>query len=306
MEKFELNILGCGSATPTTRHLPTSQVINFREKLFMVDCGEGTQLQLRKAKMKFSRLNHIFISHLHGDHCFGLPGLISTLGLLKRTGDLVIHAHKDVEPIFMPMIESFNEAMPFEVKFEHIDPSSNSVIYEDRSIKVSTIPLIHRMPCCGFLFEEKQKDRHLKADMIAFWKIPIKDLKSIKEGADWVAPDGTIVPNAALTKPAENARKYAYCSDTAYNEKIIPIIEGVDLLFHEATFAESEAARAKVTCHSTAKQAAMIAKQANVKQLMIGHFSARYESDQLLLNEAKEIFDNTFLANEGLVHDIIR
>ena len=304
MDNFELNILSCGSATPTTRHLPTSQVLNFREKLFMIDCGEGTQLELRKARQKFSRLNHIFISHIHGDHCFGLPGLISTFGLLKRTGDLVIHAHKDVEAMFKPMIDSFSENLPFEVRFNHIDPNSNSLIYEDRSLKVHSIPLMHRMPTCGFLFEEKQKERHLRAEMISFWKIPIKDFQLIKEGADWISPDGTVVPNKALTKDAEIARKYAYCSDTAYNEKIIPIVEGADLLFHEATFAETEAVRAKQTFHSTARQAATIAKEAKVKQLMIGHFSARYDSDQILLDEAVEVFENTVLANEGLLYKI--
>ena len=269
-----------------------------------VDCGEGTQLQLRKMKQKFSRLNHIFISHLHGDHCFGLPGLISTLGLLSRAGDIVIHAHKEAETIFRPMLDSFCDNLPFKVVFNHIDTYSSNVIYEDKSLKVTTIPLIHRMPTCGFLFEEKSKDKHLKPDMIAFWNVPVKDLKSIKEGNDWIAPDGTVVKNNMLTKAAASPRKYAYCSDTAYNEKIIPIIDGVDLLFHEATFAESELVRAKQTFHSTAKQAATIAKEANVKKLIIGHFSARYENDEILLNEAKEIFDNTVLANEGLSFNV--
>lgn len=304
MEKFEINILGCGSALPTTRHLPSAQVVNFRDKLFMVDCGEGTQLQLRRMRLKFTRLCHLFVSHMHGDHCFGLPGMLSTLGLLGRTGEFVIHAHPDAEKVFRPMLDYFCKDLPFEVRFNSVDPASHGLIYEDRGVEVYSLPLKHRMPTMGFLFKEKQKERHLRPDMIAFWKIPIRDLQSIKEGADWVTPDGDIVPNGALTKPAEASRSYAYCSDTAYHEPLIPLIEGVDLLYHEATFAEDAAPRAKETFHSTARQAATIAKKASVKQLMIGHFSARYEDDSLLLKEAQSIFPKTILAKEGLKHSL--
>ncbi|MEG0950163.1 MAG: ribonuclease Z [Bacteroidales bacterium] len=300
MEKFEINILGCGSALPTMRHLPSAQVVNFRDKLFMVDCGEGTQLQLRRMRLKFSRLGHLFLSHMHGDHCFGLPGLLSTLGLLGRTGEFVIHAHPDAEKVFRPMLDYFCKDLPFEVRFDSIDPLQKALIYEDKSLEIYSLPLKHRVATCGFLFKEKPKERHLRSDMISFWKIPIKALQAIKEGADWVTPDGDIVPNAALTKPAEAARSYAYCSDTAYYEKLIPHIEGVDLLYHEATFAEDAAPRAKETFHSTARQAATIAQKAGVKQLMIGHYSARYEDDSVLQKEAKEIFPTTILAKEGL------
>ena len=304
MEKFDINILGCGSALPTTRHLPSAQVVNFRDKLLMIDCGEGTQLQLRRMRLKFSRLGHLFLSHMHGDHCFGLPGMLSTLGLLGRTGEFVIHAHPDAEQVFRPMLDYFCKDLPFEVRFNSIDPYKNELIYEDRSLQVYSLPLKHRIPTCGFLFQEKQKERHIRPDMIAFWKVPLKALQSIKEGADWVTPDGDIVPNAALTKPADAARNYAYCSDTAYYEKIIPMIEGVDLLYHEATFAEDAGARAKETFHSTARQAATIALKANVKQLMIGHYSARYDDDSVLLKEAKSIFPNTILAKESLKHSL--
>ena len=304
MEKFDLNILGCGSATPTTKHLPSSQIVNSRDKLFMIDCGEGAQLQLRRMKQKFSRINHLFLTHLHGDHCFGLPGLLSTLGLLGRTGEFVIHAHPDAEKAFRPMLDFFCKEIPFNIRFNHIDPSKNEIIYEDRSLVISTIPLIHRMPCCGYLFKEKAKEVHIKSDMISFWNIPLKDIKDIKAGNDWIAPDGTIVRNNVLTRPAENPRSYACCMDTAYNEKIIPIIENVDLLFHEATFAEEDKIRAKQTCHSTGRDAAEIARKANVKKLVIGHFSARYDNDDIILQEAKEIFPNTVLANEGLTISI--
>ena len=300
MDKFEIDILGCGSATPTTRHNPSSQIINIREKLFMIDCGEGTQLQLRRSKLRFGRLNRIFISHLHGDHCFGLIGLISTLGLLGRTGDLVIHSVAGLEEILRAEIDFFCKDYPFQVRIEIFDPKKSEIIYEDRSVAVKTIPLKHRVPCAGFLFQEKQKEAHLISDMIKFYNIPIKELAKIKQGGDFITEEGSIIPNTRLTTPAEPARSYAYCSDTAYDERIIPIIEGVDLLYHEATFADSDSARAKQTGHSTAHQAAEIAKRANVKKLMLGHFSARYPDNQILLDEAKEIFGNTILANEGL------
>ncbi|GAB6008716.1 ribonuclease Z [Dysgonomonas reticulitermitis] len=300
MEKFEIDILGCGSATPTTRHNPSSQIINVRDKLFMIDCGEGTQLQLRRSKLRFGRLTQIFISHLHGDHCFGLIGLISTLGLLGRTGDLVIHSVPGLEEILRPEIDFFCKDHPFQVRIQTFHPGKSEIIYEDRSVTVRTIPLKHRVPCAGFLFQEKQQEAHLIPDLIKFYNIPIKELAKIKQGADFITEEGDIIPNARLTTPAERARSYAYCSDTAYNEKIIPIIEGVDMLYHEATFAASDKARARETGHSTASQAAEIAKRANVKKLMLGHFSARYPDNKVLLSEAMEIFENTILANEGL------
>ncbi len=300
MEKFEVHILGCGSATPTTRHNPSSQIISFREKLFMIDCGEGTQLQLRHYKLTFARLSHIFISHLHGDHCFGLIGLISTLALLGRTSDVTIHAHNDLETLLRPQLDYYCREIPFKVIIEPFDPSESEVIYEDKSLTVKTIPLAHRIPCAGFLFAEKPGEAHLRADMIEFYNVPIKDRRRIKQGADFITEEGKTISNHILTKPAARARAYAYCSDTAYNKRIIPIIEGADLLYHEATFAQSDLARAKKTGHSTAKQAAEIAKQAQVKKLMLGHFSARYRNNQELLDEAKKVFENSILANEGL------
>ena len=300
MEKFEVNILGCGSALPTTRHLPTSQVVNVRDKLFMIDCGEGTQLQIRKSKLRFSRLNHIFISHLHGDHCFGLMGLISSLGLLGRTAKLHIYSPLGLEALLKPQLKFFCNKLPYDVVFHSFNTIQPEVIYEDRSLTVTTIPLEHRMPSCGFLFAEKQRPNHLIKDMIDFYKIPIAQLHSIKLGADFLTGDGQVIPNNRLTLPAIPARKYAYCSDTIYKEGIVDQVRGVDLLFHEATFLESEKARAKETFHTTAMEAAIIARDAEVKKLIIGHFSARYESDELFLTEAKTIFPNTMLAHEGL------
>ena len=300
MEKFELHILGCGSALPTTRHFATSQVVNLRDKLFMIDCGEGAQMQLRKSRLKFSRLNHIFISHLHGDHCFGLMGLISTFGLLGRTAELHIHSPKGLEELLTPMLNFFCHTLAYKVIFHEFDTRQTSVVYEDRSMTVTTIPLQHRIPCCGFLFAEKARPNHIIRDMVDFYKVPVYELNRIKNGSDFVTPEGEVIANTRLTRPSDPPRKYAYCSDTIFRPEIVKQLSGVDLLFHEATFAESELARAKETYHTTAAQAARIALEAGVRQLVIGHFSARYEDESILLKEASAVFPNTILAKENL------
>lgn len=300
MEKFELHILGCGSALPTTRHFATSQVVNLRDKLFMIDCGEGAQMQLRKSRLKFSRLNHIFISHLHGDHCFGLMGLISTFGLLGRTAELHIHSPKGLEELLAPMLNFFCHTLAYKVIFHEFDTRQASVIYEDRSMTVTTIPLQHRIPCCGFLFAEKARPNHIIRDMIDFYKVSVYELNRIKNGADYITPEGEVIANARLTRPSDPPRRYAYCSDTIFRREIAEQISGVDLLFHEATFAESELARAKETYHTTAAQAGRIAVEAGVRRLVIGHFSARYEDENVLLKEASAIFPDTILAKENL------
>ena len=300
MEKFALHILGCGSALPTTRHFATSQVVNLRDKLFMIDCGEGAQMQLRKSRLKFSRLNHIFISHLHGDHCFGLMGLISTFGLLGRTAELHIHSPKGLEELLTPMLNFFCHTLAYKVIFHEFDTRQTSGVYEDRSMTVTTIPLQHRIPCCGFLFAEKARPNHIIRDMVDFYKVPVYELNRIKNGSDYVTPEGEVIANTRLTRPSDPPRKYAYCSDTIFRPEIVEQLSGVDLLFHEATFAESELARAKETYHTTAAQAARIALEAGVRQLVIGHFSARYEDESILLKEASAVFPNTILAKENL------
>lgn len=304
MNRFELHILGCGSALPTVQHLPTSQVLNIREKYYMIDCGEGSQLQYRKMRLGFGKLNRIFISHLHGDHCFGLIGLISTLGLLGRTGDLVIHSIPELENLLRPQLDYFSRDLSFKVVFEPFDHTKNTLIYEDRSVRVSTIPLDHRVPCAGFLFEETENDLHINRQAVDFYQVPVKQLAGIKKGADAVLEDGRIVPNASLTHPANPVRRYAYCSDTAYKEDIVPIIEGVDLLYHESTFLERDKPKAKETRHSTAIEAATIAKMANVKKLIIGHYSSRYANDALFLEEAKSVFADVILSNELLTEKL--
>ena len=280
MEKFELHILGCGSALPTTRHFATSQVVNLRDKLFMIDCGEG--------------------AHLHGDHCFGLMGLISTFGLLGRTAELHIHSPKGLEELLTPMLNFFCHTLAYKVIFHEFDTRQTSVVYEDRSMTVTTIPLQHRIPCCGFLFAEKARPNHIIRDMVDFYKVPVYELNRIKNGSDYVTPEGEVIANTRLTRPSDPPRKYAYCSDTIFRPEIVKQLSGVDLLFHEATFAESELARAKETYHTTAAQAARIALEAGVRQLVIGHFSARYEDESILLKEASAVFPNTILAKENL------
>ena len=301
MAEFNINILGCGSALPTTRHLATSQIVDLRDKLYMIDCGEGTQVQMRRMRVRFGRLAHIFISHLHGDHCFGLSGLISTLGMLGRTGELVVHGPKEVETYLRPVMDLFCRGMEFEVRFNPVDTRSHSLVMEDRSLSVYSIPLKHRIPTCGYLFAEKPKEAHIIREMTDFYQVPVRCMKDIKQGQDYVTPEGEVVPNSRLTRPAAPPKRYAFCSDTAYNRSIIPIIEGADLLYHEATFAECDLARAKETFHSTARQAAEIARDAHVKRLVIGHYSARYEDLSELHREAEAVFPGTILGNEGTV-----
>ena len=304
MENFEIHIMGCGSALPTTRHCASAQIIRIGNKQFMVDCGEGTQIQLRRNHIHFSFINHIFISHLHGDHCFGLIGLISTFALLGRTAPLHIYADPNLEEVMKPQIDFFCKGMNYPLFFHSIDAAKHQVIYEDNTITVETLPLKHRMPCCGFLFREKPKKRHLIGDVVNFYNIPAYMRQAIKDGADYTTPDGETIPNNRLTKDADRSRSYAYCSDTAPCNSNNEWLKGVDLLYHEATFADSEKERAAQTFHSTARQAAQIASDAGVKKLMIGHYSSRYESLDTLLSEAREVFDNTIAANEGMVVSI--
>ena len=301
MEPFEIHILGCGSALPTTRHNASSQIVKIGNKQFMIDCGEGTQLQLRRGHIHFSFINHIFISHLHGDHCFGLIGLFSTFGLLGRTAPLHIYADAMLEEIMKPQIDFYCKELKYPLFFHGIDATRHEVIYEDNTITVETLPLKHRMPCCGFLFREKPKRRHLLGDVANFYGIPAYMRQAIKDGADFTTQSGETVPNSRLTREADPSRSYAYCSDTLPCPANNGHLKDVDLLYHEATFADSEKERAKLTFHSTARQAAEIAREAGAKRLVIGHYSSRYDDEETLLQEAREIFGNTDCADEGKV-----
>lgn len=305
MEKFEVHILGCGSALPTLRHNPSSQLINFREKLFMIDCGEGTQVAFRRSRQKFSRLSHIFISHLHGDHIFGLIGLLSTLSLAGRTAPLQLYAHAELEQLLTPWLKFFCKGIEFEVVF-HALPTDNCshLIYEDRSIAVHTLPLQHRVPCCGFLFREKPLLPHIRRDMIDYLHIPSYEINRIKGGADWTDGEGTVWKYEQLVTPADKARSYAYCSDTAPNPSLIPLLKNADVLYHESTFCQDNKARAAETMHSTALDAAHIAAEAQVGRLVLGHYSSRYDDEECFKAEASTIFPNCILAKEGLVINI--
>lgn len=266
----------------------------------MLDCAEGTQMALRRSRLSFSHLQAIFLTHLHGDHVFGLIGMLSTFGLLGRLQDLHIYGPQDLQRIFQPQIDYFCADSPYKIFFHEIDTKAPQTIYEDRSVSISTIPLKHRIPCCGYLFQEKPTSRHIRRDAIDFYNIPISQINNIKAGMDWMTEDGTLVPNERLTTPPDPVRSYAYCTDTAHRPQLAELLQNVTCLYHEGTFAQEHALLAKKTFHSTAAQAAQIALDAHAKQLVLGHFSARYKSDDVLLHEAQQIFPNTILAEDGM------
>jgi ribonuclease Z len=299
--KFELTILGCGSAVPTLQRNAAAQVLNVLERYFLIDCGEGTQQQLRRFRVPYNKINHIFISHLHGDHFFGLIGLLSSFSLQNRRAELHIYSDKRLQEIIEFQLKVMNSRLNYPLIFHHLDREPG-LIYEDRMMTVHAFPLKHRYeaPVTGFLFAEKPRPNHILRDMIDFYQVPVYELNRIKNGADYVTPEGEVIPNARLTRPSAAPRRYAYCSDTIYLPSITEQIKGVDLLFHEATFAEDAAPRAKETFHTTASQAARIARDAEVKKLLIGHFSARYDDEQVLLDEARAVFPDTQLAKETL------
>ena len=305
MEPFKIHILGCGSALPTLKHNASSQLIEMRGKCFMVDCGEGAQMQFRRSHIHFSKLNAIFISHMHGDHSFGLMGLLSTLGMLGRTSKLRIYAPKDYEPLFRQQVEFFMQTMEYEMEMIPVDTEKQQVIYEDHSLTVETVPLQHRVPCCGFIFREKPTLPHIRRDMIDYYGIPVSQINNIKNGADWTNEDGDVIPNARLVQPADSPRSYAYCSDTRFVPGLKEKVKGVTVLYHESTYTSDQEDRAKIYYHSTARQAATIAAGAGVGTLLLGHYSARYNDEQVLLQEAKAVFENSVLTQEGMVFNVI-
>ena len=303
--KFEVTVLGSNSALPKSNRFPSAQVVNIREKLFLIDCGEGTQMQLRKYHLKFNRINHIFISHLHGDHVFGLPGLISTFNLLGRTATLTIHAHKDLQNVLETYLGYFEKKLLYKLEFIPFDPRKNERIYEDKSVEVYTIPLKHSVPTAGFLFKEKRCEPNMIKEAITEYDIALSEIPAIKSGSDLVLDSGEIIPNSELTIEPPEARTYAYCSDTVLVKKNAELLKEVDLLYHEATFGDDCSERIKKTGHSTARQAGQLAKLANVKQLLIGHYSARYHDPSGLLKETREEFENAIMAYDGLQITIV-
>ena len=301
---MKLTILGCYAATPRTITNPTSQVLEIKNRMFLIDCGEGTQVQLRKNKIKFSKINQVFISHLHGDHFFGLIGLISTFSLLGRTTDLHIYGPKGIKEIILLQLRLSNSWTNYDLYFHELESEKSETIFEDDKVVVTTIPLKHRVYTNGFLFQEKVGERKLNMDSILNHEIESCCYQKIKNGKDIPLEDGRIIPNSILTFDPIQPKSYAFCSDTVYHEAILPIIENVDVLYHEATFLDSEEGLANKTLHSTAKEAARIALKANVKQLILGHYSTRYESITLFKKEAETIFPDVFLADDGKTFEL--
>lgn len=301
METLSVHILGCGSALPTTKHNPSAQALTLRGKVYLVDCGEGTQLQIRRQGLHFGRIHTIFISHLHGDHCFGLPGLLSTLSMLGRTGELHIHGPEGLTEYIDAHRKSFLAECSYEIITHEHDYRKSEVIHEDPSLCVRSLPLSHRIPTMGFLFEERCAARHLDKPAVDFYQVPRCCYPAILLGESYTAQDGSIIPNNRLTKPGHIPRRYAYCSDTEYFPNLIKQVRGVDLLYHEATFGEDLRTRLATTAHSTAREAATIALKAEVKRLLIGHYSSRYTDVTPLLDEARSVFPNTTAAQEGLI-----
>ena len=304
MNEFCVHILGCGSAMPTTRHMPSCQAIEYREKVMIMDCGEGAQLSLRRAGIKFSRIAHVFISHLHGDHVLGLPGLLSTLAMHDLGNTVHVHIFEEGARLMQDILDVMCHGSAINVAWDIVSPEGG-VVYEDRSITVTAFPLRHRVPCVGYRFQEKPKLRHLRGDMAKFLEIPVSLLPDIKAGADFVTPDGRVIPNDRLTTPADHAASYAYASDTMFSEDVIRAVSGVDVLYHEATYAHDRAEKAAVYGHSTAAQAAEVARRAGAGTLLLGHYSKRYEDTAMHLTDAREIFLNTIAVKEGDVIDIL-
>ena len=295
-----LTILGFNSAIPTVTSSPTAQVLEMAERHFLIDCGEGTQVQLRKAKAKFSKINHIFISHLHGDHCFGLPGLISSFQLLGRETPLHIYGPAGIQELIETVLRLTETNKGFELVFHELKGKESVLVFEDSKVEVYTIPLNHRIYCNGYLFKEKPKERHLNMNEIAKYpEIEICDYHNIKRGKDFVLNDGYILKNEMLTTPPEVSVSYAFCSDTLYFEALAEEIKGARVVYHEATFLKNNEELAAKTMHSTAYQAGLTAKNANAEVLILGHYSSRYNDIKLFKEEASEVFANVYLAEDG-------
>lgn len=298
---MKVSILGCYSATPRTITNPTSQVLEINNQMYLIDCGEGTQVQLRKHKIKFSRINQIFISHLHGDHFFGLIGLISTFSLLNRPNDLHIYGPKGIKEIILLQIKLSKSYTKYNLFFHELESNESELIFEDNKISVYTIPLKHRVYTNGYLFKEKSCLRRINVNAAKEQNIDVCYFNKLKQGSDLKQEDGIVIKNETVTFDPLPTQSYAFCSDTVYKEDIIPLIENVDVLYHESTFLEKDIEKCIPTGHSTAIQAAKIAKKANVKNLILGHYSTRYSDINLFKQEADTVFDSVHLADDGKV-----
>lgn len=301
---FELTILGSSSATPTSERYPTAQVLNASGRFFLIDCGEGTQIQIRRQKIGFSKIQHIFISHLHGDHFYGLIGMISTFNLLGLKKDIHIYSPSQLKDIIQPQLDFLKAGLQFNVIFHPLNFKKPQRIYTDEKVEVTSFPLKHSIGTCGFLFKERQKEANIIKECIEKYNIPIPQIRKIKQGAGFETSEGEFIPHEELTTPPPPPRSYAFCSDTAFHPPIAEIIKDVDLLYHEATFTEELKDWAKNTLHSTAREAAEIAKMANARKLILGHFSARYKTVTPFLEEARAVFSNTVAAEDGSRYEV--
>ncbi|HEV7230480.1 MAG TPA: ribonuclease Z [Bacteroidia bacterium] len=300
MSQFELTILGCSSATPTSTRNPTAQLLQVAGRFFLIDCGEATQIQLRKFKVKFQRIDHIFISHLHGDHYLGLMGLLSSMHLLGRTRELHLYCPAGLDEIIQVQLKHSATVLNYMIHYRFHDTNRQELIFEDEKLTVQTIILNHRIPCCGFLFTEKPKPRNLKKEALEEYRIPVSAIQPIRNGEDYVSPEGSRIPNSQLAYACLPVFSYAYCSDTCYDQEVINQVRNATVLYHESTFTEEMRKRAQETHHSTAMDAGKVALQAGVGKLILGHYSARYTDLQPLLDEARSVFPNSVLAYEGL------
>lgn len=302
--EFSLTVLGSSSALPTATRHPSAHVLNVNDKYYLIDCGEGTQMQLRKYRFRFQRIDHIFISHLHGDHYFGLIGLLTSMILLGRDKPLNIYAPEGLRELIEMQLVGIPEDQRIEIIYHHLNFKEPEEILSDKRISVHSFPVKHRIPCCGFLFREQPRLRNLRKPAIVAYSIPLDKIPGIKAGEDFVTPDGEQIENSRLTIEPPQPRSFAYSADTCYWQKLAATFRGVDLLYHEATFADDMLNRAKKTGHTTARQAATLAQEAQVGQLVLGHFSARYKSLNALESEAREVFPEAQLAEEGKTYQV--
>jgi ribonuclease Z len=300
---MNLRILGSSSATPTASRHPSAQLLNVNERLFLIDCGEGTQIQMRRFKIRSHRIQHIFISHLHGDHYLGLPGLIFTMHLFGRKEDLHIYANPALKEILDLHIKVSETQLLYPLHFHPLIPGEASQVFSNNNVEVTAFPLMHRVPTHGFVFREKCSDRRIIKEAVADLHISSDLFNDLKKGNDLVLPDGRIIPNAQLTRSPRHPKSYAYCSDTGYTETIIPFIRDVDVLYHEATFMNERVANAREKLHSTTTDAATIALKAGVGKLIIGHYSARYDELEPVLEETRATFPESYLAEEGMIFE---
>ena len=304
MSNFQVTVLGCGSAAPTLRHYPSCQVVRYGNILMMVDCGEGAQVQMRRFGLPYAKLKHIFISHLHGDHFLGLPGLLSTMALHNVEGSVTVHTFAEGVDILKRIMALFCHETSFKIHYNVIDPGKTGVIWENATMQVETLPLYHRVPCVGFIFREKPKGRHINGPMAKFHNVPNYRMEALRAGEDFETPDGRIIPNSILTTDPTPARSYAYCSDTAYDTRVAEAVKSVDVIYHESTYADDNAAKARQRGHSTAREAAGIAALAGAKVLVMGHYSKTYTDNNVFRAEASEVFEQSYAVTEGTIIDV--